>query len=457
MLRLGTLATVLALAATVVSTQGCASASGSEDVSEGNADLSSSVAGDRFLDVPFYFSLPKSEVTIPLNRNAYSYPTLWNPSIGNANAGLRMIVIQQAGQSPAQKTGPRLDMGTQLGKAGVLQEGDVALTFRPELANTMAYPHIQQGITHSSLVYVKNGVAFHVDSPLDDVTTGNGTFTTEHFVGGAEDHGVDAMQIVRPRGLTDARKVQLQSWIDRIVSSNAQRAAIHAQVGFQSNYLTPIFQIKNLTTKQTVTKLGQILMRTDKTSSLDMYCSELAWHLLALSNCSETDITNAPAEGAECVAPIFAPMPLIGTADAIGLGEGPLRMIQTAPPADEAGLLPQVFTTDAAKANKVLSSGHRQVASQLEQLGLIDGLKLYYTKTLAGASADELLTLATKMNNTPLPGGLTLAPNYSPTAFFTQALQDDANRPVDYVATVVFTDSAADYAKAKTLAANGTP
>lgn len=447
MLRLGTLATVLALAATVVSTQGCAAASGSEDVSEGNADLSSSVAGDRFLDVPFYFSLPKSEVKISLNRNAYSYPTLWNPATGNANAGLRMIVIQQAGQSPAQKTGPRLDMGTQLGKAGVLQEGDVALTFRPELANTMAYPHIQQGITHSSLVYVKNGVAFHVDSPLDDVTTGNGTFTTEHFVGGSEDHGVDALQIIRPRGLTDARKVQLQSWIDKIVSSSAQRATIHAQVGFQSNYLTPIFQIKNMTTKQTITKLGQILMRSDKTTHLDMYCSELAWHLLALSNCSETDILNATDEGSDCVAPIFAPMPLIGTPDAIGLGEGPLRMIQTAPPADQSGLIPQVFKTGNASG---LSAGHRAVAQKLEQMGLIAGLNQYYSGVLAGAPADQLAADVAKMN-------AAVSPNYSPTAYFTQALQDDASRPVDYVATVVFTDSAADYAKAKTLAANGTP
>ena len=442
MLRLGSFAAVLALA-TAAFTQGCA-ASGPEDVIEGNGALSASSAGDKLLDVPFYFSVPKQEVSVALNKTAYSYPTVWNTSIGNPNAGLRVIAIKQPGTSPSQKAVARIEMEKQLGRAGVLQDGDLALTFRPELANTMAYPHIQMGITHTSLVYVKNGEAFHIDSPLDDVTTGDGRFSVEHFVGGSEDHGVDAIQIVRPRGLSDARKVQLRQWIDGVAS---QRLTIKQQVPFQSDYLTPVFASTKMTTKQTVTTLGKIILRQDKTSKLPVYCSEFAWHLLALSNCSQTDILNAGPEGAACVAPVFEPMPLIGDANQIGLGEGPLRMIETAPQDAWNSLLPTVFKTGNASG---LSSGHRAVAKQLEEMGLIAGLEQYYQGKLAGAPADALAGAKAQMN-------ASVTPNYSPTAFMALATQDDAVRPVDYVATVAFFDSDADIAKAKSMAAAGTP
>ena len=73
-------------------------------------------------------------------------------------------------------------MAQQLAKAGVLQDGDIALTFRPELAGTLAYPHIQMGATHASLVYTKDGQAYNVDSPLDEEYVGQ--FNTLHFAGG---------------------------------------------------------------------------------------------------------------------------------------------------------------------------------------------------------------------------------------------------------------------------------
>lgn len=44
--------------------------------------------------------------------------------------------------------------------------------------------------------------------------------------------------------------------------------------------------------------------------------------MLALSNCTAEEIRNAPAEGAACVDPVFAPMPLIGDDRAPGLAEG---------------------------------------------------------------------------------------------------------------------------------------
>jgi hypothetical protein len=47
-------------------------------------------------------------------------------------------------------------------------------------------------------------------------------------------------------------------------------------------------------------------------------------------------------------------------------------------------------------------------------------------------------------------------PNFSPTAFFVNALGGSSTRKVDYVATIMFTD-AAGYAKAKVLPAQPVP
>ena len=74
-----------------------------------------------------------------------------------------MIAIKQQGTSPAAKRAARIDMAKQLAGSACSQDGDLALTFRPELQGTLAYPHIQMGTTHASLVYTQNGEAFNVD------------------------------------------------------------------------------------------------------------------------------------------------------------------------------------------------------------------------------------------------------------------------------------------------------
>ena len=53
-----------------------------EDVDgSGKEDGATSTDPNRLLDVPFYFSVPKSAVTTPLDRARYPYPTLWNKSV----------------------------------------------------------------------------------------------------------------------------------------------------------------------------------------------------------------------------------------------------------------------------------------------------------------------------------------------------------------------------------------
>jgi len=408
---------LLAVGSAFAFTQGCAAETAEDDSAESEAvdAITTSQAADRLLDMPFYFSVPKSSITTPLNRRLYSYPTVWNPSTEVSDAGLRVIVINQGGQEPAKKKVARVDMAKQLARAGVLEDGDIALSFRPNLAGTMAYPHVQMGVTHASLVYTQNGEAF---------------------------------QIVRPKNMTDGRKASLRKWIGTLKSNVARINGERSQVKFQKDYLTPIFAATGLTTKQTVTKLGQIILEQDRTTKLPMYCSEFAWHMLALSNCDEQQIRAAGPEGAACVDPLFEPMPLVSTTEGeIGLAEGPLQNLLVAPPAERPALIGKVFATGNASG---LSSGHRAVAEQVAPL--MDGLAQYYGAKAQGAPAEMLAGAATQLN-----AGVGNVGNYSPTAFLANATLPAGVRALDYVATVVFVDSQADMNKARRLAQNPVP
>lgn len=117
-----------------------------------------------------------------------------------------MIAVTD-GHDPGREEGRAPRHGEAAREGGRAEDGDVVLSFRPELGGTMAYPHIQMGSTHSSLVYTKNGEAFNVDSPLDDEYVGH--FSTKHFVGGPNaaggvDLGTDALHVRRPIGFDDA-------------------------------------------------------------------------------------------------------------------------------------------------------------------------------------------------------------------------------------------------------------
>jgi hypothetical protein len=175
---------------------------------------------------------------------------------------------------------------------------------------------------------------------------------------------------------------------------------------------------------------------------LPMYCSEFAWHMLALSGCTETEIRAAGPEGAECVGPVFAPLPLAPTdASSPGLTEGPLFTILSAPAEARLGLVPSIFSGGNPGR---LSSGHRAVAEQVAPL--MAGLSQYYGARAQGATVEMTAQAAGQLN-----AGVQNVPNYSPTAFLVSSMRS-GQRPIDYVATVVFVDSDADIQKAKRLA-----
>jgi len=383
-------------------------------------------------------------VTVPLNRQDYPYPTLWNPSVQAGEVGLRIIAIQQ-GSTVASHQQARRDMAAKLARAGVLKDGDLVLTFRPELAGTMAYPHIQMGITHAGLVYTDGGVAYNIDSPLDSQYVGQ--FDTAHYAGnGADDAGADALHIVRPRGMTDTRRAQLRQWVGTLKANLAHINGDRQQIKFQSDYLTPSYVAAGKTTRQTVTTLGKIILEADTTTKQPMYCSEFAWHMLALSSCTPQEIRDAGPDGASCVDDVFAPMPLVAKdATEVGLADGPLMVLQAMPEPIRLANVAKIFTTgDAAK----LSSGHRAVSEMVAPL--MAPLEQFYMGKLSGMATPEMLEAGATQLSAQMPA------NYSPTAFIVQAIAPESLRAVDYVSTLAFVGQTA-YEKAKRLSSNPVP
>lgn len=415
-----------------------------EDVDgSGKGDGATSSDPDRLLDVPFYFSMPKTAVTTPLERARYPYPTLWNKSVQGDEVGLRVIAVQQQTTSVSAKQAARREMARKLAAAGVLKDGDIVLSFRPELAGTMAYPHIQMGVTHAGLVYTENGAAYNIDSPLDSQYVGQ--FDTAHYAGdGAGDAGTDALHVVRPQ-ISDARRVQLRSWVGTLKQNLARINGERQQVKFQSDYLVPSYVRAGMTTRQTVTTLGKIILELDTTTKIPMYCSEFAWHMLALSACSATEIRDAGPEGASCVDDVFAPMPLVASEDGqLGMAEGPLLALMKLPAESRGALVPKIFETGNAAR---LSSGHRMVSEQVAPL--MAPLQELYAARAAGASIAMTAEGAAMLS-------ATMPDNYSPTTFLVQAMPDSAMRAMDYVVTLAFV-TPTTYQKAQRLAQNPVP
>lgn len=354
--------------------------------SEGKSVMSQDPS--RLIDVPFYFSVPKSAVadSVTLNRAGYSYPTLWNSSTELETAGLRIIAINQklpkaqllppasadadviaAAKKPiatanrAAKKAARDDMSRQLAAAGVIQDGDIVLSFRPENAATVPYMHVQMGTTHASLAYVQGGLAKNVDAPMKD-SEYVGAFNTLHFTGGVSDTGsadlgTDALHILRPRALAEspARRKSLNFWAAKTATN---RAGGH--VAFNSEYLAPSAPTK-AEARKLATDLGRHILGLSA-PELKIFCSEFAWHMLALSNCSEADIRAAGPDGAQCAEDgiVFEQMPLIGGETTLGLGEGPLAALLGAPQDQRASLVTTLFKSMERRADVRRPQGDRR-------------------------------------------------------------------------------------------------
>lgn len=325
----------------------------------------------------------------------------------------------------------------ELMKKGLLKNGDLVLSFRTNWEKTTAYPHMQMGVSHAGLIFIENGVARNLDMPLDSEYNGallNSNLDSNHYL------ETDALHIVRPRDFDAVKEKNLFSWIS-VLRKNYSAIRNAGLLKFNSNYMDPKFN-RYGQSDSFVTTMARIINGENKTSKdLTMYCSEFAWALLSLSNCSPTEITADKSPNASCVEQVMKPLPMLSDGNLPGLAEGPLAVLEKL----DISVSEKVELTNALLYEgpiEGLSAGHRALATMPEIIKLIGLMKVMYPAKLAGATL-----IPFPAPNTPISGVSTMvnteAPrNYSPTSFLINAMLDSNHpeRKFDYVATVFFTD-----------------
>lgn len=378
------------------------------------------------LAIPVYFAVPNS-ARLRLSRSIDTADRLIDfrhPDAirSGSRVGLRLIA------------GKREGFARRLARSGLVQTGDLLLTFRPEWGGVGAYPNLQMGISHTGVAYVKDGTVHNIDNPLDEEFIGAGKLTelnSEFY------QSINLIHIVRPRGLTDWQRANLVVWATRL--NAAAKEAFPSRIGFNQDYNDPKYRPgKPLTF---VRHVGRIALGQSAPEKVDMFCSELAWSLLALRNCDPDENLNAFGGSGmpTCVTPIMRPMRATGdymTRKApnayTGLADGPLLVISSLrlSPERRDRMLQSVFVADPEGMSK-MSEGHREIAQAMQEK--FATLETYYRSAASGA----WLGLKAKM----IGGAISRAipENYSPASFLINTLlpPDNAYRTMDYVATIL--------------------
>jgi hypothetical protein len=384
-------------------------------------------ANDRMakkLNMPVYFALPASARS-PAPGKVNTSDVLIDfkhPDAKGADIGLRIISTKRG------------DLSERLGRSGLVQTGDLLLTFRSEWGGAGAYPNIQMGVSHTGIAYVKDGQLHNLDNPLNAEYLGasmRGDFSGEHY------KTLSFIHVIRPRNLTAAQRTNIATWSERL---NASAKRIYPeQLSFNQDYNAPKYQAGK--PYDFVKSLGQIALGQKPANTLSLFCSEFAWSLLALRDC---DPGNGSAfSGDKTPACISEPMkPMDATGDYIfkrssnayvGLADGPLLVIDALklPPAARKTMLQSVFAENPSRLAK-LSPGHKTLAESMSPKFI--PLQQYYTGAGVGFYDSMKARLIRSAVNRDVPD------NYSPTSFLVNTLlpPGNVNRTMDYVATIVF-------------------
>jgi hypothetical protein len=380
----------------------------------------------RKLNIPVYFGVPASaRGEVPKNADvAGRLIDFRHPDGKNAqgDVGLRLVVTN------------RSNLARRLGQSGLVQTGDLLLSFRSEWGGAGAYPSVQLGISHTGIAYVKDGVVHNLDNPLNEEYLGpglRGDLTSEHY------RTLKFFHVVRPRGLTDAQRANLLEWSTRI-NANARRI-YPKQVSFNQDYNAPKY--KRNRPVDFVKHLGQSALGQNPSGTVDMFCSEFAWSLLALRNCDPRRDGDAFQRSGipSCIKPVMEPMRATGDyisrrgrSSNTGLAEGPLLVVDALklPAAERDKVLHRVFVADKGSATK-LSPGHRSLAQSMQPK--FAPLEEYYLGVNGGISAGWKARMISNAFNKAIPE------NYSPTSFLINTFlpSNNVNRTMDYIATVM--------------------
>ena len=379
------------------------------------------------LDIPVFFAVPASaRVDLPDDiKTTFKLIDFKHPDAKSASGdvGLRLVVAS------------RSNLAKRLADSGLVQTGDLLLSFRTEWGGAGPYPNVQMGISHTGLAYVKNGKVHNLDNPLNEEYLGpgmRGDLTSVHY------RTLDYMHVIRPRDLTEQQRANLVAWSTRMNAS--ARRVYPSQISFNQDYNAPKYRPRR--SLDFVHRLGRIALGQNPPGTLDLFCSEFAWSMLALSDCDPAKTADA-FKGSRVPSCIKEPMrPMSATGNVVprhgrwsysGLGDGPLLVIDAMKlPAEERQKVLRSVFVDNPDGIKKMSVGHRTLA---EEMGpRFARLESYYTG-ITGRFWQSWWArlLGTGFNYAGI------AENYSPTSYLINTLlpENNGNRSMDYVATIV--------------------
>jgi hypothetical protein len=378
------------------------------------------------LGVPVYFTVPAS-ARAPLPANIETTDKLIDfkhpQGIGKqGDVGLRLIVAKRSG------------MGKRLAKSGLVQNGDILLTVRPEWGGGGAYPNIQMGISHTGIAYIKDGEVRNLDNPMNAEYLGpglKGQLNSEHY------KTLNMIHIIRPRGLSEKQHQNVYEWTTRL--AGGAKKIYPTQIAFNQDYNAPKYASRKPYTF--VKHLGQSALGQNPSGAVDMFCSEFIWSVLALKDCDpKTDGAQFEKDGVpSCVGPGMKPMRAAGNyvdgssrSTYVGLADGPLLVINALglPQEEEDQLLKEVFVANPKAASK-MSTGHRKLAQDMEPK--FGPLEKYYLGVSGRGWARTKARVARTLFNRQVPD------NYSPTSYLINTLlpANHPDRTMDYVGTIV--------------------
>ncbi len=373
----------------------------------------------QWMKIPFYFSVPRTSIlplpselaTTPVKGVSpvivYDYLQMNNKRLAeNPNSlGLRLLTVKG--------TDDRTKSSRALGASGLIQTGDVLLSFRREWFGTLRYAQLQLGISHAGVAYIdEKGSLRNIDMPMDAETVGkDNRLLAPHY------KEAPVLHVVRLTDMTDdgqnseevkTRVKNIQGWIDRLM---AKAPYSKGNLRFNKDYANPSYGrgdwlrfigFNKSEALSFVGELGRLAFGAplQEGKTLDMFCSEFAWSLLSLRNCDPNDSNVQQAFASEaqpaCIDPTFAPMGVFGnyldqgqgtlsdgiiSTKTIGLMDGPLLALDALDVHGETRrrMVNKILASATGKG-KHISSGHRAVEEGILSIfpQFYDVLKMYY-------------------------------------------------------------------------------
>lgn len=406
--------------------------------------------------LPFLFAVPKS-VQADLGNDFRAqnivfdyYHSISKDKEDKNKIGLRLIVVNNSEQ--------RKSIAQKLGKSGLIQDGDVILTYHPEWGGTGAYPNLMTGISHSGMAFIEDGTqrVRNIDMPLNQAQnfqehTANSPsyLSSNHYM-----KHTPFMHILRPR-ISQRERDNLKAWAElffSLVRGSGGRTAYPYPLRFNSSYLAPAYMLhKKLDNKEDnlvahILDVGRAargkslvyryknLKNGNLERSLPLFCSDFIWSLQALRNCDLQESMN------ECKPePMFRPIGLIGQVDPSGdeskyipgSTDAAFLILKALDIRDDDKrdrLIDEIFQRKFPYKN--ISSGHRNAAKDIPQQ-LYGALAAYWKTYFRGGDVSPYVAA---LNASDMPD------NYAPTTFLINALlpNDNESKKYDYVGTVAF-------------------